>query len=362
MGCFAIAAAASSSLRQLWWARVFQGIGIGAELPVAAAMINEFIPHDIRGRMILAYQSAVGWGSVAAPALALILIHTVSAGTAWRVMFACGGLSLLVFSVFRKLLPESPRWQLKRGQILDAEKTVSKFERSAERQGKALSDPIVAVQPASMEKRTNLLELFSREYRLRTATNWIMWISAQSYTYGLYILLTHLYVTVGGLPLSRALYLTLVSSVVVTLTFYVLRQPFDRIGRKPLCAGGLIWTGSVLLLGALAWGTFHQRSWPTLAIFGILAILGVVPAAGGGNVYTPEQFPTRMRAWATGTSATWVRVTAAIMPVLVATIATSRLGVTGVWWISAIPLLFGGLWVARFGIETKGQILEEIAR
>ena len=113
------------------------------------------------------------------------------------------------------------------------------------------------------------------------------------------------------------------------------------------------WTGSVLLVGALVWGTFHQRLCPTLAIFGILATPRVIPAAGGGNVYTPEQFPIRMRAWATGTSATWVRGTAVIMPILVATIATSRLGVTGVWWISAIPPLFGGLWVARFGIETK---------
>jgi MFS transporter, putative metabolite:H+ symporter len=76
-------------------------------------------------------------------------------------------------------------------------------------------------------------------------------------------------------------------------------------------------------------------------------------------LHTPEIYPTRMRAFATSMAAVWLRVASIIAPLFIGfTIARSSL--------SAVFLVFGltawlAAFVARFSVETKGRILEEIA-
>ncbi|MQA86968.1 MAG: MFS transporter [Streptosporangiales bacterium] len=62
-GALAGATAASWNFESLLWLRVAQGIGLGAEIPVAAALFNELIPSGSRGKIYLNYQNLFGWGS-----------------------------------------------------------------------------------------------------------------------------------------------------------------------------------------------------------------------------------------------------------------------------------------------------------
>jgi putative MFS transporter len=125
--------------------------------------------------------------------------------------------------------------------------------------------------------------------------------------------------------------------------------------------GGLLWGAGWLVVGAVLTGVFGLTSWPVLFAVGSFVMLGLGPIAAGGYVYTPEQFPTRMRAWAISTCTTWIRAVSTVMPIIIGTILGSWVGLTGAWMLSAVPLLFGGFWILKFGIETRGRVLEELA-
>jgi putative MFS transporter len=76
-------------------------------------------------------------------------------------------------------------------------------------------------------------------------------------------------------------------------------------------------------------------------------------------LHTPEIYPTRMRAFATSMASVWLRVASILAPLLIGfTVARSSL--------STMFLVFGltafvAALAARFTVETKGRVLEEIA-
>jgi len=78
-------------------------------------------------------------------------------------------------------------------------------------------------------------------------------------------------------------------------------------------------------------------------------------------VYMPEIYPTRMRALGSGTASAWMRVASIVGPVIVGMIL-GQAGVGVVFLFFAVTGLVGALIVFLFAIETKGKILEEIAR
>ena len=69
--------------------RMLQGIGLGAEVPIAATLINEYLGRKSRGRISVVYQSLFTWGLFFAPLVALLLTTTVGPVTGWRVMTGC---------------------------------------------------------------------------------------------------------------------------------------------------------------------------------------------------------------------------------------------------------------------------------
>jgi len=77
--------------------------------------------------------------------------------------------------------------------------------------------------------------------------------------------------------------------------------------------------------------------------------------------YTPELYPTRVRGTGSGAAASIGRIAGTVAP-----IATPLLyaygGLTAAFTIFAVTHLFGAVVVALLGVETKGRILEEIAK
>jgi putative MFS transporter len=111
------------------------------------------------------------------------------------------------------------------------------------------------------------------------------------------------------------------------------------------------------LLAILAFAGAHS----VMAVM-ILATLsyGVVGSANAVlYLYTPEIYPTRMRALGTGFATSWLRVTSAIGPPVVGLLVGAG-GVGSVFIMFAAVSLAGAV-VARQMIETRGRKLEEIA-
>src|SRR5579863_3427540 len=96
--------------------RLLQGIGIGGEVPVAAAYISEMAKAKGRGRFVLLYELVFSIGLVCSALLGFWLIPRFG----WQTMFAIGALPALLAVALRRVLPESARWLITKGRLPDA--------------------------------------------------------------------------------------------------------------------------------------------------------------------------------------------------------------------------------------------------
>jgi putative MFS transporter len=76
-------------------------------------------------------------------------------------------------------------------------------------------------------------------------------------------------------------------------------------------------------------------------------------------LYTPEIYPTRMRAIGTGLATSWLRVASAAAPAIVG-VVLSGYGISAVFLVFAATTIIG-LLASRAMIETTNRALEEIS-
>jgi putative MFS transporter len=358
MGATAVLAGFAQDFNQLLVARAIQGFGMGAEIPIAGAMFNEFVRSTHRGGAVFAYETMFAWGGYVAPWLALGCIALFGQDQAWRALFLFGAIPIVMVFVRRRALPESPRWLVNQGRNDEAEQIIAQFERSAARAGKPLMDPKIIIQPKLQP--TNFIELFQQPYRGRTLMMLVWIMMTYAFTYGYQPFVASLYVSVGGLPIASAILLTAAGQLIAIPYNYFVAFTVDRFGRRFYFGWGLLWAALVLVVGAIVVGYFGIKTWPVLFALTQLALFGTTSTIGF-YIYTPELFPTRMRAWATATGSTGIRLVSSFMPILVGITAASALGLGGVYLLMAACLAVGGATLLRFGPETKHRILEEIA-
>jgi putative MFS transporter len=99
----------------------------------------------------------------------------------------------------------------------------------------------------------------------------------------------------------------------------------------------------------------------TLVVLASISLFFISILLGGIYVYMPEIYPTRIRALGSGTASAWMRIASIVGPAIVGVILGSA-GLGSVFLFFAIAGLVGALIVLLFAIETKGKVLEEIAR
>jgi putative MFS transporter len=358
MGATAILAGFAQDMNQLLIARAIQGFGMGAEIPIAGAMFNEFVRSTHRGGAVYAYEAMFAWGGYVAPWLALGCIALFGQDEAWRAMFLFGAIPIVMVFVRRRALPESPRWLINQGRTEEAEGIIAQFERSAARGKAPLAEPRIIVQPKL--QKTNYLELFRKPYLGRTAMMLVWIMMVYSFTYGYQPFVAALYTSVGGLPVSSAILLTAIGQLIAIPFNYFVAFTVDRFGRRFWFGWGLIWAALVLLVGSIVVGLMGIHHWLVLFALTQLALLGTTSTIGF-YIYTPELFPTRMRAWATAIGSTGIRLVSSFMPILVGLIAASVFGLGGVYLLMAVLLTIGGATLLLFGPETRRRVLEEIA-
>jgi putative MFS transporter len=129
----------------------------------------------------------------------------------------------------------------------------------------------------------------------------------------------------------------------------------DRIGRRS-------WIVTCFLAGAALLALlsfFGADSFAATLVLATLAygIIGSVNAVL--YLYTPEIYPTRMRAAATGAATCWLRVASAIAPPIVAFLV-EREGISAVFLTFAVVAIVGAGAATRM-LETRNRALEELA-
>jgi MFS transporter, putative metabolite:H+ symporter len=328
--------------------RTIQGIGLGGEVPVAAVFISELAKAHGRGRFVLLYELVFPIGLVAAALLGLWIVPHLG----WQWMFVVGALPALLALVLRRLLPESPRWLAVHGRMAEAEAAVSLIE--AETQ-KAIGHPLPPPKPmvATVEKPASWADLFGAFYLQRTLVVWVIWFAAYFVNYGLSIWLPTVYRTVFKLPLDVSLRYGLITQAVGLIGTLICALTIDYVGRRPWFA--LSFAAAAIALGALAF--FPTPTAEQVLTCMTIAYFFVSTINIGVYLYTPELYPTRVRALGVGAATAWLRFASMIGPTVVGMMLAG--GLSSVFVTFAIVAAIAAVITGLFAIETKGRVLEE---
>ncbi|MGE0449906.1 MAG: MFS transporter [Vicinamibacterales bacterium] len=346
--------------------RFVQGIGVGGEMPVAATYINELSKAKGRGRFFLLYEMLFPIGLMMTGQIGAVLVPALG----WQVMFLIGGIPGLVITALLVRLPESPRWLLSRGRIAEAAAIVRDMEAHAPSPDAAETVPTDAsrgAMPGVVPGRTSRgagagalargrwSDLLRGSYLRRTLVAWSLWSCAYFVTNGLNNWMPTIYNQIYGLNLQQSLRagtLTNVMQVVVLLGCAFL---IDRFGRRSWTVGAF--AAGAVMLGLLG---LSGASSITLVIALVTLSYGIVGSANAVlYLYTPEIYPTRMRAIATGAATCWLRLASALAPILVGTIV-ARGGIPSVFLMFAGVSVVGAL-AGLLMLETRNRPLEDLA-
>ena len=328
--------------------RAIQGIGLGGEVPVAAVFISELAKAKSRGRFVLLYELVFPIGLVAASLVGLWVVPRLG----WQYMFAIGALPGLIALLLRRLLPESPRWLAVHGRHSEAEAAMAHIESETQ---KATGEPLPPVKPvvSTLEKPASLADLFGPLYMRRTLVVWVMWFCAYCVNYGLAIWLPTVYRTVFKLPLEQSLKYGLITQAVGLLGTLICALIIDHVGRRLWFA----WSFAAAAVALAALAVYQAPTAEQVLTCMTIAYFFISSVNIGVYLYTPELYPTRVRALAVGAATAWLRFASIIGPTVVGTMIAS--GLPAVFLTFAAVAGIAAAITGLFAVETKGHVLEE---
>ncbi|MGH8777935.1 MFS transporter [Paraburkholderia sp.] len=336
--------------------RAIAGIGMGAEGAIIAPFLVEFVSNRYRGAFTAALAGFFSFGFVAAALIGYFVIPLNPEG--WRIALVIVSLPVVVLLWWRRSLHESPRWLEIRGRHAEAEAVVADIERQVERSGVTLP-PVVPVAGgiADLDHSSsffgNLKLLWKPPLARTTLMTWCLWLSVTFCSYAFFVWIPGLLVQHG---------MTITKSFSVSILIYLAQIPgyyssayfCEKLGRK-----ATIVTYMALACVAGIWlaNAGSDTSIVLASIFMSFAMNGV---NAGEYAYTPEVFPTHLRATGMGTASAFGRIGAICSPMLVGYIYPLW-GFAGVFGMTTVILLIGALAVLILGVSTSGKTLEEIS-
>lgn len=347
-GIASLAACFAPNIEWLIVLRLVMGIGLGAELVVAAGTLAEFVPPATRGKWVSLLAVITNSGLFAALAAGYWIIPHLG----WRYMFALAGIGALVVWFLRKRMPESPRWLESVGRLDEAEATLASIEQQVRAQHGELP-PVERAVSLNVGK-VPISRLFAPDMRARLLVAALTAIGVNAGLYGFVAWLPTFFVA-EGLSVVKSLgfvFFMSIGSPVGGLIGYVVA---DRWGRaRSIVVASLI---SI----ALGWIYVTLRDATAIVVvgFGLVSALYTITTLGLFG-YIPELFPTEVRLRGTGVAGTAGRASSIVTPYL-ALLLYQRFGVSGV--ISMVSLVLAVLCVAIavLRVETSRQALEDIA-
>jgi MFS transporter, putative metabolite:H+ symporter len=302
-----------------------------------------------RGRYFLLYEMIFSVGLMAAGQIGTWLVPVLG----WKIMFLIGGLPGLIICVLLTRLPESPRWLISRGRLAEADAVIRQAEASAQRPWipeAAPAPPITSSEPEQSRWR----ELLSPVFRRRSLIVWSLWSCAFLITNSLNNWAPTLYNTVYGMGLREALRAASLNNIAQVMVLLVCAVTIDQIGRRNWTVGAFA-AGGVLLCALGLVGAAKA----SLVVALVTVSYGLIGSANAVlYLYTPEIYPTRVRAIGVGVATFWLRAASAAGPILVGLILAK--GTMEVVFLAFAGISVLGVLASLQMIETRGRKLEEI--
>jgi len=337
--------------------RLIASIGIGIELVTIDTYLAELVPKDMRGRAF-AVNQMIQFAIVPVVALfAWLLVPLDPFGFAgWRWVTLIGSVGAVVVWFIRLRLPESPRWLIQHGRIVEAEAVTAKIEAAVQADlGGASLPPVVetVAVPSVAEGAGAFAEIFSPRFRTRT----IMLMVFQFFqTVGFYGFANWVPTLIAqqGINLSQSLLYSFIIAIANPFGPMLATTFADKVELK--------W---VLMSAAFCIGLFgtlfaQQHAMLGLIFFGVLITLANTILSFSFHAYQTELFPTRIRARAVGFTYAFSRISTVFISFMIGFFLNTG-GVSAVFAFIAVSMAIVILSIGLYGPRTRGMQLERIS-
>lgn len=295
---FTIGALMAASVDTVWLlviARFVLGVAIGMAAVAAPLYIAECAPLRSRGAMVSTYQLAITVG-ILVSYLTGVVIDDEAAKGMWRIMFGLGIVPGVLFLAGLALLPESPRWLVRkqrpaeartslvrlRGPAADVDGEVAEMVRSVKAE---LNRPIgyrALLEPAVRPALIVGIGLFFLQQL--SGINAVIYYAPEIFSH-------------AGFDSGRTQALATIGVGVVNVaTTVVAMFLIDRLGRRPLLVIGFL--GAAITMLVIALGVVFPTAVPSWLIIAMLLLYIASFAVAIGplpHLLMSEIFPLRVR-------------------------------------------------------------------
>ena len=331
----------------LW--RFFLGVGVGGDYPLSATIMSEYSNVQSRGRLVASVFAMQGFGLLAGAGASLAVVYAVpTLDIAWRLILGLGALPAVLTIYFRTRMPETPRFDIARGRVGAAARTVGTLT------GAPVSSSTTTGRigvPFRQLLRSYGLLLFG------TAAAWFL-VDIAFYSTNIFnpLILSKIgFASTTGIEQVRRL---AIGNVLIALFasvpgYWAAVAMIDRVGRRPLQYIGFGVMAAAFLILSLAWNSFVGILPLFLALYGLTFFFANFGPNTTTFVYPSELFPTAFRTTGHGIAAASGKIGAVLAVFVFATF----------YEVYGIPWFFGILAVVSFlGFVVTIALLPETSR
>ncbi len=322
--------------------RFMTGVAVGGTLPVDYAMMAEFLPARNRGRWLVMLE---GFWAVGTVIIALAAWATSLAGVedAWRYIFIVTAAPALIGIWLRLWVPESPMHLLKSERPEEAKSVMNRVLR---RNGKPELPPKARLEAPLMVTNEKLL---SPNLRQRTLTTLAIWFLVSVSYYGIFTWIPAK-LAGDGFGFVRG-YGFLVVVALAQLPGYALAAyGVEAWGRKKTLIAFLFISAAACALFTVANSSVVVGASILIMSFALLGTWGALYA------FTPELYPTGLRASGMGAAGAMARLGGLLAPSALALVISQSFYVAVALFAGLLAL--AGIIAFFIDVETRQKALD----
>ncbi len=366
----AIGTGAATSFSAFIMFRILGGVGIGLASNLSPVYIAEVTPAGVRGRFVSINQltivigillaQVINW-QIADPvpegATGSFILNSWNGQTGWRWMFWAEAVPATLFFLFMWLVPESPRWLIRKHKYEGAFSILKKIG------GESYATAAMGEIKSSLRDdtgRVNLKLLFTPNLFTIVMVGVVLAVFQQWCGINVIFMYAEEIFAAAGYSVSDMLFNIVITGSVNLIFTLVAMALVDKIGRRTLMLAG---AGSLAVIYTVLGSLYFAgiQGWPLLILV-VLAIASyAMTLAPVTWVVLSEIFPNKIRgtAMAVATFSLW---TANASLAYAFPMVNKAIHASGSFWLFALISVGGFFFIRKKLVETKGKTLEEIER
>lgn len=335
-GVFSLATAFVTSPSQMLALRFITGLGLGGAMPGVIALLCDYVSRRIRATVVTVAVTGFAVGPAIGGFVAGALVHAHG----WRIMFEIGGVvPLLMVPVLWLVLPESIRFQLRKGQNAQVAANLRKVYPEL-----SFAADTAFVHAESARPKVPVTDIFTEG---RAPGTLLIWAALFLNLIGLNLQTSWLPLIITGLgfPITSAVITTAMFHVGGSIGGFVISRFLDRFDYFKV-VGVIFFLAAVMivLIGMAGHSLLALRA--TIFGAGLFVVGGQSALNALSGIYYPSHIRSTGSGWALGVG----RFGAAVGPIVGATLLGMHLGLGRLFYVEAVPFVLAGVAVSLISL------------